>query len=76
MSPPRNSLGLLADHYHPQRNALLSDYMPQAPSNALMSVCDARPKTEWVDGHYKLVPYGLLGQRYEWIPGYWRRSAR
>ncbi len=74
MSPPRNRLAeLLASSYPPQRNALFPEYQP--PRNALADFWDTRPKTEWVDGHYKLVPYGLFGSRYEWVPGYWRRSA-
>ena len=32
------------------------------------------PKTEWVDGYYRLVPNGVYGHRYEWVPGYWRRA--
>lgn len=31
-----------------------------------------QPKTEWVNGYYRLVPNGLFGYRYEWVPGYWR----
>jgi hypothetical protein len=74
MSPPRNRLAeLLASNYPPQRNALFPHYEPSR--NALMDLWDHRSKTEWVSGHYKLVPYGLFGHRREWHPGYWRRSA-
>ena len=80
MSPPRNTLaGLLADHYPTQRNALLdfapaNPLSPQTLGNALMNR-DPRPKSEWVSGYYHWVPNGLLGHRYEWVPGYWRRRA-
>jgi hypothetical protein len=74
MSPRRNSLaGLLADLYPPPPNRLHPQYVP--PRTVLTDLMDYRPKTEWVSGHYKVVSYGLLGQRYEWVPGYWRRSA-
>ena len=56
------------------RNALL-DYAYRsrpAPYNAMM---DYRPKSEWVSGHYRRIPLGLFGCRYEWVPGYWRREG-
>lgn len=62
-------------------NALLP-LIPPEPRNALFDAAyprnalwDWRAKDEWVNGHYKYVSLGLLGHRYEWVPGYWRRSA-
>lgn len=42
-----------------------------APRNALM---DVRPKTEYVPGYYRQVPFGLGGGTV-WVPGYWRREG-
>jgi hypothetical protein len=42
-----------------------------ASRNALL---DVRPKSEYVPGHYRQVPHGLV-YRLEWIAGYWRREA-
>jgi hypothetical protein len=79
MGPRRNTLatGLLEGLAPPPEthNALfdlLTEYKQRQPYNAL---CDLRPKTEWVNGHYRLVPNGLLGNKYEWVPGYWRREG-
>lgn len=33
------------------------------------------PKTEWVSGHYRRVPNGIMGYRMEWVPGYWRSTG-
>lgn len=62
-------------------NALLPP-LPAEPRNALFDVAyptnflwDMRPKDEWVEGHYELYHCGLLGSHYQWVPGYWRRSA-
>ncbi len=66
---------------HRYYNALLPPIPPE-PRNALFDAAyphnalwDWRPKSEWVDGHYKYVSLGLLATPYEWVPGYWRRSA-
>jgi len=66
---------------NPYYNALLPPISLE-PRNALLDAAyprkalwDWRLKDEWVAGHFKLVHCGLLGSRYEWVPGYWRRSA-
>lgn len=60
--------------YPPSPLNALARYASLPPANAL-AAWDWRPKSEYVPGYYRQVPYGLLGVRYEWVPGYWRRRA-
>lgn len=72
MNQSRNSLAdLLASYDTTRRNALCDRPL----FGSLSPWWDTRPKDEWVDGHYKRVYHGLHGYSYEWVPGYWRRSA-
>jgi hypothetical protein len=73
MSRERNTLADLLAKYSPptyEPNAVYG-----APFQATNSLYDWRTKTEYVPGYSRLVPNGLLGAQYEWVPGYWRRRA-